>query len=322
MSLQKPPKRDEPSRVVARVAVLLVLLLVVGVAIWAAVTNQRIEVIENTPASSVELEDPAFVDERRINVEMGSQGRVAVVLLHDLDVAGSVTLRELAAEIPEGFRPVLVDLPGYGLSDRVPGEGSEHTVASMSEVVAQVIEDRFQAKVVLVGVGLGGKVAAELAATEPDLVRGLVMVDVDFWESDTWAEYAQRLPWVGRAATFTFSAGGPFADDRWAPHCEEGGWCPDQDDLAARGLAASIAGSTDTIYSHLRTLPSSLVPADLDEIVAPVAYVLSRKAGIPDESIQRVEEKLPDLILIEADVWQAHLESPAVVVEAIEAVGA
>ena len=148
---------------------------------WTAVTNQRVESVEDIPASSVELVDPITIDEMRLNVVARPQGRIPVILLHGHDIAGSVTLNDVAEGLGEEYRPVLIDLPGYGLSDRIPAEGSGHTVSSKADVIASVIEERHQSRVVLVGVGLGGQVAAEIAATRSDLVRGLVMIDVDFW---------------------------------------------------------------------------------------------------------------------------------------------
>jgi pimeloyl-ACP methyl ester carboxylesterase len=319
MSLQKPPKRDEPSRVVIRILVLLILLLAVAVAVWSAVINQRIDLVENTSASSLELEESANVDGRRIHFVSGQGGSVQVVLLHDLDVTGSALLAGVAAEIGANFKPTRVDLPGYGLSDRIPGEGPDHTVAYMAETVGTFIDERFSAPVVVAGVGLGGEVAAELAVNRPDLVRGVVLVDVDFWEEDGWKEIGERLPYVGRAITYTLESGGRFGVDNWAPYCDSGGWCPSPAQEMAREKAVAIAGSTDTIRSHRQTLPSSLVPADLGSIEVPVAYVHSTRGDVPDESVDRIVEKLPDLLITEVDVWQAHLESPGLVAEAIEA---
>jgi len=320
MSLQKPPKPEKQSRLVIRLLVLLILLLAVAVAVWSAVTNQRIDLVEDTSASSLELGESAVVDGRRIHFVSGQGGSTQVVLLHDLDVTGSALLASVSDEIGANFKPTRVDLPGYGLSDRIPNEGPEHTVAYMAEAVGTFIDDRFSAPVIVAGVGLGGEVAAELAVTRRDLVRGIVLVDVDFWEEDGWREIGERLPYVGRAITYTLETGGRFGLDNWAPYCDLGGWCPTPAQESAREQAVGIAGSTETIRSYRRTLPSSLVPADLGSIEVPVAYVHSTRSDIPNESISRIMESLPGLMITEVDVWQAYLESPASVAAAIEAV--
>lgn len=321
MSLQKPPSKSEPSRSFARFLVLLILIAGVVVAVWSAVVNQRIDQVENVPASSIELVDAIDVDGRRINVVADTGGPIPVVLLHDFDIAGSALLDNVAANVGGRFHAIRIDLPGYGLSDRLPEEGTEHTVASIAGVVGAVIEERFRIAVVVVGVGLGGEVAAEVAATNPGVVRGLVLVDVDFWAEDGWEEAVERLPYVGRAATHTLSAGGQLGMQYWAPNCELGGWCPSDAQLEARGVAESISGSTDTLRSHLRTLPSSLVPGDLANIEVPVAYVWSSAGEVPRESVDRVSERLPDMEIFEVGVWKAHLESPGSVFEAIQSVG-
>jgi pimeloyl-ACP methyl ester carboxylesterase len=300
---------------------LVVLVLAAGLTVWTSVTNQRIDLIEDVPAREIELIDFTMVGNLRINVVTEPGGVVPVILLHDRDVAGGVTLDDVAGGLEGRFQAVRLDLPGYGLSDRLPSEGLGHTVASMAQVVSAVIEERFAIPVVIAGVGFGGRVAAEVAVSSPDLVRGVVLIDVDFWEEDGWIERIERLPWVGRAVTFSFETGGRFAMDMWAPNCAEGGWCPRQNQIAARGITTTIRGSTDSIRSSLRTQPSSLVPSDLAKIVAPVAYVWSRDGDVPFDSVERVKKELPNMTVTEVDAWQAHLESPGAVIDAIDMVG-
>lgn len=319
--LSKPPTRDRPSRIVVRILMLVVLVLAAGVVVWTSVTNQRIDLIEDLPAREIELVDFTIVGGLRVNVVAEPGGEIPVILLHGRDVTGGAMFDAVVAELGDRFQAVRLDLPGYGLSDRLPDEGPGHTVASMAQVVTAVVDERFDTPVVLVGTGLGGKVAAEIAVSSPDIVRGLVLVDVDFWEEDGWKEIIERLPWVGRAATFTFETGGRFSEDIWAPNCATGGWCPSQDQIDVRGLTTTIRGSTDSIRAFLRTRPSALVPSDLADIVAPVSYVWSRDGDVPFDSVERVKQQLPEMTVSEIGVWKAHLESPAAVVDAIDAVG-
>src|SRR5690606_10342943 len=114
-------------------------------------------------------------------------------------------------------------------STRTREPGTAHTVAQMGRDIAAVIEERFDGPVVLAGVGLGGEVAAEVAATHQELVSGLVLVDVDFWREEGWRERSQRLWLVGHAMTFRYETSGGSARSTWAPYCGEGGWCPTAD---------------------------------------------------------------------------------------------
>ncbi|MFB3050627.1 MAG: alpha/beta fold hydrolase, partial [Acidimicrobiia bacterium] len=157
-----------------RILLLTLLVLAVGVAVWTSVTNQRIDLIEDVPAREIDLVDFTTVGDIRINVVTESGSGIPVILLHDSDVTGGAMLDGVAAELAGRFQAVRLDLPGYGFSDRLPKEGPGHTVASMAQVVSAVIAERFAIPVVVLGTGLGGRVAAEVAVSSPDLVRGIV----------------------------------------------------------------------------------------------------------------------------------------------------
>lgn len=318
--LQKPPKADPPSRVLARFLLLILLLALLAVIVWTAVTAQRIELIESMELGSLERGETVDVAGLSIDIEVGEGGPVPVVLLHDFDVSGRALLSGVAERLGDPFHPVEIDLPGFGLSQRIPEAGDPHTVASMAEVLSIIITDRLDPPVVLAGVGLGGEVAAEVAVSYPDLVRGLVMVDTDFEEDRDWVSIAEGMPYVGRAVVHTFEAGGRFGSERWAPYCDQGGWCPDAEQIAMRDLASSIVGTTDSLAAFLETPESSLVPAELDAIRAPTAYVWSVAGTVPVESVDMIRQGIAGISVVQADVWKAHLESPDSVVEAIEQV--
>lgn len=310
MTLRKPPTRAS-TRVLGRLLTLLVLLALVGVAIWAAVTNQRIDLVERTPIRDLEHEDPVEVAGLTVNLVNDRQGDPTVVLLHDADIAGSILWDEVVTALPENYGVARIDLPGFGLSSRMPGPGPGHTVAEMAGVVAEVVASEFSGPVVLTGVGLGGRVAAEVAVATPESTAGLVLVDVDFWDTGDWIEMIEGLPWLGRALTYTLETGGRFSMERWAPHCAQGGWCPGPEQIEERTFRAEIEDSTDSIHGFLRTASASQVPSRLDQVAAPVIFVHSARGAVPAESVQRIiDEELPEMSITELDVWQAHLEAP------------
>lgn len=320
MTLRKPP-RVATTRSVGRFLLLLPLLALAGLAVWSAVTGQRIELIERTRYRDLELSEPVQVEDLTINLVEDRAGNPQVVLLHDADVAGSILWDGVSAQIPEDYGVARIDLPGFGLSSRIPGPGPQHTVAGMAEVVSEVLASRFPEPVILAGVGLGGQIAAEVAVTSPELVSGLVLIDVDFEDQEDWVEVLEGLPWLGRAFTHTFETGGTQSADRWAPHCEEGGWCPTAEQAAMRELRETVEGTTDSVYGHVSTAPASQVPSRLDLIEAPVVFVHSTRGPVPAESVERiVTEELPDMTVIGVDVWQAHLETPSEVASAIVSV--
>ena len=319
--LRKPPTQDRRSRLLLRMTVLVVLLAIAGVAIWTVVVVQRIDLVESEPLGPLEPGETVNAGGMSINIVEGEGSGTPVVLLHDFDVAGGLLWEEVATRLGDSFRPVRLDLPGFGLSQRVTDPGEPHTVAAMAELVAGVLESRYDVSAVVVGVGLGGEVAAELAVNRPDLVVGLVMVDVDFQRDDDWVAFAERLPYIGSAVIHTFEAAGRFGVDRWAPRCDEGGWCPSRDQIAYRDRVARVAGTTASLEAFLETPRSSLVPSELDTLSVPSAFVWSADGEVTEEAMKEIVDRVPGVSLIEADAWKAHIETPSSVVEAIELVG-
>jgi pimeloyl-ACP methyl ester carboxylesterase len=320
MSLRPPPKTETPSRIVARFLTLIVLLGAVGVVIYTAVTNQRADLTENRRLVNLDLEGPIIVDGFIINVVEDPGGPAAVVILHDFDVTGGLILSDLSASLGARYHGVRLDLPGFGLSTRMPGEGPQHTVAGLSERMATAIEERFDESVLVVGVGLGGEVGAELALNRPDLVAGLVMVDVDFWASDPFVVGLQRLPWIGKAATFTWETGGRLSLENWAPYCGEGGWCPGPEQAFHRESIVLVEGTTESLHGFRRTRHAASASANLTRIEPPVAYVWSTEGRVPRATVDRLRGEILGLAVVESETFQAHLEDPAAVAAALEAV--
>ncbi len=319
--LREPPKREKGRRIVLRFLVLILLLIAVATVIWAATTKTLIRATEDASFDSLEIETRQTSGGATINVVVEPGGPVPVVLLHGYDIAGGILWDDVVSHLDEQYHAVRIDLPGFGMSDRLPREGRGHTLASMAEVVAAAMETGLDSPAVVVGVGLGGEVAAELAVTRPDVVRGIVLIDVDFWKERSWLEIAERLPWIGEAVIYTFETGGRFSADQWAPWCDVGGWCPSRNQAEARSVAVSINNSTDSLQSFLRTAPSSLVPSDLGVIELPVVYVWSSDGLVPRESADRVAAAITaDFEMVTVDGHQAHLETPAVVAKAVTTV--
>jgi pimeloyl-ACP methyl ester carboxylesterase len=288
--------------VLIRIIVLILLVAVAGAVVWSAVTHQRIDLIEETSIEELDQEPFVTAEGTSLNVTREGEGTVPLVLLHDVDVAGSVLWDGVVAELDPKFSVIRVDLPGFGLSERIPEEGSAHTVASMAVEVGDVIDQNFDQPAIVAGVGLGGE-------------AGVVMIDVDFYRPGSLVEFFERLPWFGTAVTFAFETAGSFAADRWAPKCEEGGWCPSPSQVAGRDLASTIEETTDSFRAFRRTPAASLVPSKLNEITVPVHYFWSQQGEVP-----RVQEAMPEAQFdVLAEAWKAHLDFPADVAAALAA---
>jgi pimeloyl-ACP methyl ester carboxylesterase len=316
--LRPPPKRETPSRIAGRFLFLILLLAVLAAVIWAAVVNQRIPLVENVALDSVETTDHEMVDEVSLNIQDLGESGTPVVLLHDSDLAGLAIFTDLVAALGEDVRTVAVDLPGFGLSTRLPGSGLGHTVADMAKKVSAVIETRSDVPVVIVGVGLGGEVGAEIAVTRPELVAGLAMIDVDFYSSNTWIHSLEKLPWFGMAITYAFETRGTFSESEFAPYCEVGGWCPSDGFQRHRELTTSIVGSTESVNGFRTTPPASDVPSRLGDITAPTVYLWSSDGAVPEDSVDRVVAAVPGIVLERFDAFQAHLDEPDEVAGIVE----
>jgi pimeloyl-ACP methyl ester carboxylesterase len=72
---------------------------------------------------------------------------------------------------------VAVDLPGHGHSDW-PGDARALDLSAMVEDVAVVVEQLAPGARLVVGMSLGGRTAVGLAASRPDLVARLLLVDI------------------------------------------------------------------------------------------------------------------------------------------------
>jgi pimeloyl-ACP methyl ester carboxylesterase len=315
--LQAPPKTEKPSRVIARFVTLVVFAGAAGVVIYTAVINQQADVAEDLRQVNLELDDSTVIEGFRTNVRQDPGGPTPVVLLHDADIAGGLILEDLSLGLGEDYHGVRLDLPGFGYSTRMPGEGPHHTVSGLAERLAPVFEERFDAPVMVVGIGLGGEVGAELALTRDDLVQGLVMVDVDFWSQPRFPASLESFPWFGKAATYTWETGGRFALDSWSPYCDQGGWCPTLEEISIRSLIIEMENTTDSLYGFRSTPDAALASSNLADITVPMAYVWSREGRVPEDTIDRMRRELPSLVVAESTTFQAHLEDPATVASAL-----
>jgi pimeloyl-ACP methyl ester carboxylesterase len=100
------------------------------------------------------------------------EGPVQVVFLHGWARRGRDFAACALALAEQGVASVALDLPGFGSSPlpTVAG-GARHYADLLIPVLRQMSEE----PLVLVGHSLGGRIAAIIAANEPDLVRALVL---------------------------------------------------------------------------------------------------------------------------------------------------
>ncbi len=128
----------------------------------------------------------------------------SLVLVHGL-MGSAATFRPLMEALPSGRHAVAIDLPGAGRSERNPRLSA--TLASASRCVAEILRSMQLDRPVLVGHSHGGAVGLHLAASEPGLLRSLVLLApahpyfghadqiIRFYLSPVGMAFAHTIPW-------------------------------------------------------------------------------------------------------------------------------
>ncbi len=130
-------------------------------------------------------------------LDQGKPDGMPLVLIH-----GSLESLQVwdgwMAELKDRYRLISVDLPGHGLTG--PWARGEYTVdayADFIEVLADTLQlDRFA----IAGHSLGGAVAWTFAATRPERVNHLILVDAAAFPREsrpTWRTRLARAPVIG-----------------------------------------------------------------------------------------------------------------------------
>ena len=171
-----PPRRRRSETAPRRrwpLAIVFVMAVLAGVALWAygpsLPPDQLIARYANGHSS--------FVDVGGLRAHVRDEGRpdgVPVVMIHGS--MGSLHMGEgWVRELGTRARLISVDLPGHGLTGA--WERDEYTIEAYSDFIEVLVDTLRLERFVLVGHSLGGAVAWTFAATRPDRVSDLVLVD-------------------------------------------------------------------------------------------------------------------------------------------------
>jgi pimeloyl-ACP methyl ester carboxylesterase len=107
----------------------------------------------------------------------GERGDIPIVFWHALgpDASGA-ELADIAGELADaGFRVVAVDGPGFGRSPLLPAE--RYRLASLVSILHELVDELELDRPVVMGHSWGGAIGVRYAATHPDDVRALVLLD-------------------------------------------------------------------------------------------------------------------------------------------------
>jgi pimeloyl-ACP methyl ester carboxylesterase len=107
----------------------------------------------------------------------GERGDIPIVFWHALGPeASGAELADVAGELADaGFRVVAVDGPGFGRSPLLPAE--RYRLASLVSILHELVDELELDRPVVMGHSWGGAIGVRYAATHPDDVRALVLLD-------------------------------------------------------------------------------------------------------------------------------------------------
>ncbi|UYN94836.1 MAG: alpha/beta hydrolase [Enhydrobacter sp.] len=164
--VEPPPRRWPP-------IVLLVLGVLAGAMLWAY-----------APTLPPDLLVERYADERsrfldiggaRAHVrEEGNPDGMPIVLLHG-SLASLHVWEGWTAALKDRARLISVDLPGHGLTGAWPRD--EYTIDAYADFVEVLVDVLHLDRFAIVGHSMGGAVAWTFAATRPDRVSHLILVD-------------------------------------------------------------------------------------------------------------------------------------------------
>jgi pimeloyl-ACP methyl ester carboxylesterase len=197
-----------------------------------------------------------------MHVERFGHGGTAVILIHGF-ATSSFLWRNVAPAITEaGHTAYAIDMFGHGESDR-PVD-ADFGIAAQAEYLDAAMTALRVSRGIIVGVDIGGDVALRLAATRPERVEKLVLINTPAFDElparditqmqRSTAKFAFRTTRgvLGAAPLIEGVLKGSVADPEHMPV-----------KLIARYLAP-FAGRDGV--NHLLTLASSITDEDMDEI--------------------------------------------------------
>ncbi|GAM06613.1 alpha/beta fold hydrolase [Novosphingobium sp. MBES04] len=129
-----------------------------------------------------------------------TQTRGAIVLLHQAPMTSAQydnVLRPLAAH---GFHAIAIDMPGFGMSDPVPGVPR---VEDWAAVVVPVLDALGYPDAVVLGHHTGAMVATEVGIQFPDRVRAVILNGPMPVSEEERAEFMEGLHQTERTITAT-----------------------------------------------------------------------------------------------------------------------
>ena len=222
---------------------------------------------------------------RRIHFLDTQKGERTVLLVHGFG-ASTASWKTLAPQLARNMRVLAVDLPGFGLSDRVPGDYSPEGLA---DDLAAFLDQRGVARASVIGQSWGASIALAFALRHPDRLDRVVLMSAFCFpdQLNLFFEWAQ-VPGLGEALMRLFY--GQFLAERLTLELNE----PEK--WITQELVDRVEANFQrpgTLAAHLAAVRALPHLADLEphyhEIVAPALVLTGREDRV---TLLQFEERL------------------------------
>ena len=232
-------------------------------------------------------------------------GDTTLVLLHGFGES-LMSWRAVADRLADRYRVVILDLPGFGLSEKPVGRWD---LATMHARLAAFLEAWTEGPVVVVGHSMGGELAASLALADTTRIVGAVLIAPAGYGL---GEVARSLP---DAVTAVIGAATPIVmpvrDAAWLDDPRERRDYDPLTDAASRRVADAVIeqfdfGALRSRFAELRQ-PTLLIWGELDPTIPAAAgeslavlIPCARLVRLPG-ALHRPHQASPDTVLAEIE---------------------
>lgn len=243
-----------------------------------------------------------------------------VVLLHGFS-GSTETMAGLAQRLARRHRVARIDLVGHGLTEK-PGDPEQYSMDAAVEQVLDVVRERFDEPVALVGYSMGARVALASALTAPELFRAVVLISGTAGIADA-ALRATRRAADERLAERIESEGIEWFADHWMsqPFFET------QRRLGPGHVAEArrqrVANDPKALANSLRGMGAGAQPSYwhvLTRLDVPLLFITGEEDRKFSEIGEQIVAAVPQgMLVVIPDAGHAtHLEAEGDVAEVIE----
>ncbi|MBN9437679.1 alpha/beta hydrolase [Bosea sp. (in: a-proteobacteria)] len=190
-----------------RCALIAILLLALGLAVFSEVTRAEVEVRHPPRGAFVAVEGGRL---HYRECRPAGEPRGTVVLLHGAYDNHADLLAALGPTL-SSYRVIAPDRPGHGWSERLGGRDMAdpgRQAQALMQGLDRIAPERF----VLVGHSLGGAISSRIALERPERLQGLVLLGAMShpWPGGiAWSQRIAATPWIG--PLFSHVVGVPLA---------------------------------------------------------------------------------------------------------------